>query len=127
MKKKIPSHENSELTALISFLSILLFIFIYLYFIDYAITVVPLHPAPPTPSGNPHHCSCPGIIHVSSLAILFPILYLTSPWLFINYLFVLVNPLISSPFLTSPSHVATIKTLSVSMILSLFLFAYFVF
>ena len=74
--------------------------FFQLYFIDYGITVVPifpplslLHPAPPTPSSNLHT-----IVHVhGSLAAPFPILYLISPWLFCNYLFVLLNPLTSSP------------------------------
>ena len=56
----------------------------------------PLPPAPPTPSGNPH-----AIVHVHgscehSLAAPFPILYFTSLWLLCNYLFVLLNPLISS-------------------------------
>ena len=48
---------------------------------------------------SPHHCSCPWVTCVSSLASLFPILSFTSPWLFCNYLFVLLNPLTSSPIL----------------------------
>ena len=57
-----------------------------------------LHPAPCTTSGNP-----PTIVHVNgsmcikSLAPPFPILYYTPPWLFCNCLFVLLNPLTSSP------------------------------
>ena len=49
----------------------------------------------PFPQQSPHHVhgSCRG-----SLAIPFPILYFTSIWLFYNYLFVLLNHLISSPF-----------------------------
>ena len=35
--------------------------------------------------------------HINSLASSFPILYFTSPQLFCNYLFVLLNPLTSSP------------------------------
>ena len=60
----------------------------------------PLHPAPPTPSGN--HCSCPWVMDISSLATPFPILYFISPWLLCNYLFVLLNPLICSPIPTHP-------------------------
>ena len=84
-----------------------------------------LHPAPCTPLGNPpHHCSCPWVMHISALATPFPILYFASPWLFCNYLFVLLNPLTSSPIPQHPpSHLTTVKMLSVSMILFLFLFA----
>ena len=46
---------------------------------------------------SPHHCSCPWVMHITSLATLFPILYFTSLRLFCNYLFVLLNPLTSSP------------------------------
>ena len=63
------------------------------YFIDYAITVVPffppLYPPPPgTPipsSIPPPLSSCPWVIHKSSLASPFPILFLTSPCLFSTY------------------------------------------
>ena len=68
-----------------------------------------------------HHCSYPWVMSVSSLATPFPIPYFTSPWLFCNYLFLFhnsLNVLTNSP--TTPSHLATIKTLTVSMILSLF-------
>ena len=46
---------------------------------------------------SPHPCSCPWVTQVSSLAAPFPILDFSSPWLFCNYLFVLLNPLNSSP------------------------------
>ena len=52
---------------------------------------------------SPCHCSCPWIMCISSLAAPFPILF-TSPWLFCNYLFVLINPLTSSPIPQTPSH-----------------------
>ena len=79
---------------------------------------------------SPHHCSCPWVMCIHSLSTSFPLLYFISPWLFCNYLFVLLNPLTSSLITHSPphtSHLATIKTFSVSLILSLFLFAEFVF
>ena len=78
--------------------------FFKLYFIDYAITVSwffhfcpPSTNTPYTLRQSSHHCSCPWVMCVSSLAAPFPILYFTSPWLFCNYLFVLLNPLTSSP------------------------------
>ena len=57
-------------------------------------------PPPRTPYSlrqSPHHCSCPWVMHISSLASPFPVLYFTYLWLFYNYLFVLLNPLTSSP------------------------------
>ena len=103
-----------------------LFIFVYflkLYFIDYAITVVPIFL--PLPPSTLHYLrqsqfSRPWAIHVSSLAPPFPILSFTSPWLFCTYLFILLNPLTSSSILPHPSRPATIKMFSLSMILSLF-------
>ena len=62
-----------------------------IYFIDYAITVVPfspLHSPPPcTPSSThiPPYSSCPWVIHISSLASTFPILFLSSPCLSSTY------------------------------------------
>ena len=80
-----------------------------LYFIDYAITVVLIfHPwalppsSPQSPRQCPHHCSCPRVMCISSLATTFLILYFTPPWLICNYLFVLPNPLTSSPILPNP-------------------------
>ena len=100
----------------------------YIYkFIDYAITVVltfpPLPPStqhPRLPQATPHHCLCPWVICVSSLATPFPILYFTSPWLFCNDLFVLLNLFTHSPTICSLH--ATIEMLSLSSPLSLFLF-----
>ena len=64
--------------------------------------IFPLCPSPPSIPYSfrqfPHHCSCPWVIRVSALATPFPILCFTSPWLFCNYLFVLLNPLILHPF-----------------------------
>ena len=51
---------------------------------------------------SPHHCSCPWVMCISSLVIPFPILSFTSPWLFCNYLFLLINPLTSSSILWHP-------------------------
>ena len=88
-----------------------IYLFIFkLYFIDYAITVAlisfPLCPPPPSTCHalrqSPHHCSCLWVMGISSLATPFPILYFTSPWLLCNYLFVLLNPLTSSPFIPLP-------------------------
>ena len=63
-----------------------------IYFIEYALTVVPIFlPVPPStwyppfhPS-MPHLNSCPWVVHISYLASPFPILFLTSPCLFCTY------------------------------------------
>ena len=74
------------------FLHIFIFIlFFKIYFIDYAITVVPFPPlySPmpciSLPPAFPPFSSCPWVIHISSLASIFPILFLTSPCLFSTY------------------------------------------
>ena len=73
-----------------------------------------------------HHCLRPWVMCVSSSATPFPVLYFTSPRLFCNYPFVLSpSPLHPSP--TTPSHLATITTLSISMILSVLLVCLFCF
>ena len=46
--------------------------------------------------------SRPWVMHVSSLASPFLMLYFTSPWVFYNYLFVLLNPCTFSPILLLP-------------------------
>ena len=66
------------------------FLKIYIYFIDYAITVVPFPPhstpsCTPPPSHIPRYSSCPWVILVSSLASTFPTLFLPSPCLFSTY------------------------------------------
>ena len=77
--------------------------FFSLYFTDYAIScpnVPPLPPYaqhPPSLRQSPPYGSCPWVMCASSLAAPFPVLYFTSPWLFCNCLFVLLNPLTSSP------------------------------
>ena len=85
-------------------------LFFTLYFIGYAVNRCPSFPLfPPLPSNpnslrqSPHHWSCPWVMHISSLASPFLILYFTSPWLFCNYLFVLLNPL-TPPFSPIPPH-----------------------
>ena len=51
---------------------------------------------------SPHHFSCAQVMHLSSSAAPFPLLYFISLWLFSNYLFVLLNPLTSSPIPPHP-------------------------
>ena len=76
----------------------------------YVIRVVPNYPLlPPStwhPHGlrqSPHHCSCPWVMYVSASAAPFPMLCFTSPWLFCNYLFILLNPLTSLRIPPQPS------------------------
>ena len=78
------------------------------FFIDYAITVVLIFlllpystQQPHSLRPSPHHCSCTWVMHISSLTTPFPILYFIFPWLFCNYLFVLLNPFTSSPIPTA--------------------------
>ena len=78
------------------------------YFIDYAITVVPFflpfipfHPIPPYSSASPPLSSCPWVVHVSSLASPFPLLFLTSPCLSCTYHLCFLFPLPFTP--SSPS------------------------
>ena len=68
------------------------FYFLKVYFVDYAIMVVPffstlfpsaLYPMPPS---FPHLSSRPWVVHISSLASPFPMLYLTSSCLCCTYL-----------------------------------------
>ena len=58
-------------------------LFFKLHFIDYAITVAPIFPLlppstqhPPSLRQSPHHCSCPWVMRICSLAAPFPILYI---------------------------------------------------
>ena len=90
------------------------------YFIDYAITVVPFFyplylPLPCTPlppASHPHLSSCPWVVHISSLASPFPILFLTSPCLFCTYHLCF---LISVPFPPAPSPLITLHVISISV------------
>ena len=62
----------------------------------------PLHPVPPIPSSNTHLSSCPWVVHISSLAAPFPILFLIATCLFHTYQFVLLNPCAFFPILPLP-------------------------
>ena len=95
-------------------------------FIDYAITVVPfpppfsLCPAHSLPPTFPPFSSCPWVIHISSLASPFPILFLPSPCLFSTYH---LCYLFSVPFPPSPPPtplLITLHVISISVILILF-------
>ena len=95
-------------------------------FIDYAITVVPFSPVhstpscPPLPSPIPPHSSCPWVIHISSMASTFPILFLPSPCLFSTYH---LCYLFSVPFFLSPRPtplLITLHVISISVVLFLF-------
>ena len=80
----------------------------------------PLHPAHCLPPTFPPYSSCPWIIHISSLASTFPILFLPPPVYFLPtiyatyslYLFPLSPP--PTPLLT------TLHVISISVILFLF-------
>ena len=66
-------------------------------------TFIPLCPAPPQSSSIPlHFSSCPWIIHISSLASTFPVLFLTSPCLFCAYQLCFLFPVPFSSILPLP-------------------------
>ena len=85
-----------------------MYIIFKVHFIDYAITVVPIlsslysHPVHPLPPAFPHFSSCPWVIHISSLASLFSILFLTSPCLFCTYHLCFLFPIPFPPFSPHP-------------------------
>ena len=58
----------------------------------------PPPPSNPLPSSNPLLSSCPQVIHISSLASPFPILFLTSPCLFCTYQLCFLFPAPFPPF-----------------------------
>ena len=85
-------------------------------------------PYTPLPPSFPHLSSCPWVIHISSLASLFPILFLTSPCLFCTYHLCFLFPAHFLPFSSFLSPLITLHVISISVILFLFqLFAQFVF
>ena len=84
----------------------LLFFLFKIYFIDYAITVVPFFFSPLFPSALylPSHHHSPTLVHVhgshniSSLAFPFPMLFLTSPCLICTYHLCFLFPVHFPPF-----------------------------
>ena len=93
----------------IYYTTLLLFFSFKLYFIDYTVTVVPIFPPLSTPPitlspfrQSPHHCSCPWVMYINSLATPFPMLYFTSLWLFCLY-FLIPSSLHPFPYTSLPS------------------------
>ena len=64
------------------------------------LTFIPLHRTAPSHqySITPHLSSCPWVVHISSLASPFPILFLTSPSLFCTYHLCFLFPVPFPPF-----------------------------
>ena len=90
------------------FLFCLFLFFLKIYFIDYAITVVPLSPFIPSAWLTPSHLHSPPLVHVhvsyiSSLASTFPILFLTSFCIFSTYHLCCLFPVPFLPFSPSPT------------------------
>ena len=107
---------GSKLSSISSF-------YFLIYFIDYAITVLPFSPLYSPLPCNPSHppspplSSCPWVLHISSLASTIPILFLTSPCLFCTYCLCF---LFRVPFRPSPSLLITLQVISISVVLFLF-------
>ena len=109
--------------------------FLNVYFIDYAITVVPLFlpfiplcPTTPLPPAFPTPLSsCPWVVHISSLASPFPILFSTFPY-FVPTIYASYSLYLSPHSPSSSSPLITLHVISISVILFLFqLFAFLVF
>ena len=78
----------------------------------------PLPPGNPIPSSSHPLSSCPWVIHVSSLATPFSMLFLTSPCLFVPANLYFLTPAPPFPTFSPPlSQVVTLQMISVSMIL----------
>ena len=96
--------------------------------LSYFSPFIPFYPAHPLQPAFPPFGSCPWVIHVSSLASTFPILYLTSPCLFCTYHLCFLFPVPFPPFFPAPSGLITLHVISISVNRFLFqLFAQFVF
>ena len=100
------------------------YFYFVIYFVDYAITVVPFSPPLfPSTLHTPPIClpsalsSHPWVVHISSLASPFPILFLPSPCLF-STIYATYSPVPFSPL--SPSPLITLHVISISVMLFLF-------
>ena len=103
------------------------FYFFKIYFIFYAVTVghffplsfITLCPVSPTlPSAFSHLSSCPWVVHISSLASPFPILFLIFPCLFCTYHLCFLFPVPFPPL--SPTTLITFHVISISVNVFLF-------
>ena len=106
-----------------------IYLFILIYFIDYAITVVPFFSpfysplcCTHLPPSLPHLSSSPWVIHISSLASPFPILFLTSPCQFCTYYLCFLFPVLFPTFSPLPLPSDTFHVISITVILFLFQF-----
>ena len=106
-------HEKQNGSGVLKRLSKEIYHFIFIlfnfYFIDYVPTAVLIFsicpPPPSTPHSlrqSPHHCSCPWVMPISSLASPFPMLYFTALWLFCLY-FLIPSSLHPFPYTSLPS------------------------
>ena len=94
---------------MVSGLSNIMSSFFKVYFIDYAITVVPIFPPllsstwySPSLQQSCPLSSCPGVLHISSLISPFPVLSLTFLCLFCTYQICFVFPVPFPPFSPFP-------------------------
>ena len=97
------------------------------YFIDYAITVVPFsspfyfpQPCTPSPTSIPPFSSCSWVIHVSSLASTFSILFLLSPCHFLPTIYATYFLYLSPLSLPPTPLLITLHVIFISVVLFLF-------
>ena len=125
---------QQEFIDLLSYTRLMAIYLFLIYFIDYAITVVPIFPLLSPlhlvllfPLAIPHHSSCPWVMYISSLASPFPIVFLTSSILYLP-LMLLIPCTFFSILSFPPPLLITLHVISISVVLFLFqLFAQFVF
>ena len=103
LERKVPEYQYTHMYSIniYLFIYILIYLLIMLLQLSHLPTFTPLHPAHPLPPTFPSYSSCPWVIHISSLASTFPILFLTSRSIF--YLPFMLLILCTFPPL-SPSH-----------------------
>ena len=120
-----------SLFMLCFFLSFLFFVIFYClcyYSCPNFSPFVPLHTHSHSLRQSPRPRPCPWVMCRYSLATLFPTLYFTPHDYSVTTNLYFIIPPLFSPISPTPSHLATIKTFFVSLILFLFcLFVYFVF
>ena len=101
--------------------------------VPFFLPFIPLHPGPPHPPAFPLTLSsCPWVIHISSSASPFPILFLTSPCLFCTYQLYFLFPVHFPPTLplllptdNPPCALIAVILFLFSLSLSLIMFLYF--
>ena len=122
-----PSCPNPVLSCILFIISCVCVCDLKIYFIDYVLQlshfflpVILLRPVPHLPPVFPHLSSCQWVVHISTLASPFPILFLSFPRLFCTYHLCFLFPVPFSPSSPHPpGPLITLHVISISVILFL--------